>query len=107
MRLVAQMVGQLDLHRSLDQPLGQRRQHPAGPGDLLLGPRTGQQLVDHLIWKLATIGQLERSAQPSSIDRVSHQLVAQHRPLEHRRHPIPVQGAGAACEPRRGRRRLP
>ena len=106
MRLVAQMVGQLDLQRSLDQPLGQLRQHPAGPRDLLLGPGAGQQLVDHLIGDPATIGQLERSAQPSSIDRVSHELVAQHRPLEHRRHPIPAQGAGATCEPTRERRRL-
>ena len=106
MRLVAQMLGQLDLQRPLDQPLGQLRQHPARPGDLLLGPGAGQQLVDHLIGDLSAVGQLERSAQPSSIDRVSHELVAQHRPLEHRRHPIPAQGAGAACQPMRERRRL-
>ena len=49
MRLIADMVGQLDLHRPLHQPLGQLRQQPARPGDLLLGARAGQQLVDHLI----------------------------------------------------------
>ena len=37
MRLVADVVGQLDLHRPLHQPLRQLRQQPAGPGDLLLG----------------------------------------------------------------------
>src|SRR5207247_10671290 len=49
MRLVADVVGQLDLHRPLDQPLGQLRQQPTGPGDLLLGARAGEQLVAHLI----------------------------------------------------------
>ena len=53
MRLVAEVVGQLDLQRALDQPLGQLRQHPARPDDLLLRPRAGQQLVDHLVRELA------------------------------------------------------
>ena len=53
MRLVAQMVGQLDLQRPLDQPLGQPRQKPSRPGDLLLGPRSRQQLINDLIGKLA------------------------------------------------------
>jgi len=35
-RLVADVVGQLDLHRPLHQPLGQGGEHPAGPEDLLL-----------------------------------------------------------------------
>src|SRR5215471_1279521 len=48
-RLIADMVAQLDLHRPLHQPLRQLRQQPAGPGDLLLGARTGEQLVDQLI----------------------------------------------------------
>ena len=46
MRLVAEMIGQLDLERSLDQPLGQLREHPTGPGDLLLALGAGQQLID-------------------------------------------------------------
>jgi hypothetical protein len=52
MRLVAEMIGQLDLERSLHQPLGQLRKQPAGPDDLLLGLRAGQQLVDHPIREL-------------------------------------------------------
>ena len=48
-RLVADMVGQLDLHRPLHQALGQIAKQPAGPGDLLLRARAGEQLVDHLI----------------------------------------------------------
>ena len=36
MRLVPDMVGQLDLQRPLDQALGQLGEQPAGPGDLLL-----------------------------------------------------------------------
>ena len=53
MRLVAEMVGQLDLERPLDQPLRQLPEHPARPEDLLLGPRAGQQLVNDLVRKLA------------------------------------------------------
>jgi len=48
-RLVATVLGQLDLHRPLHQPLGQGGEHPAGPEDLLLGRGAGEQLVDHLI----------------------------------------------------------
>jgi hypothetical protein len=52
--LVAQVIGQLDLERSLDQPLRQLRQQPARSDDLLLGLRSGQQLVNHLVGQLPT-----------------------------------------------------
>jgi hypothetical protein len=45
------MVGQLDLHRALDQPLGQLAKQPVGTGDLLLGASAGQQLIDHPVGK--------------------------------------------------------
>src|SRR5205823_2222533 len=35
MALIAEMVSELDLERPLHQPLGQLREHPAGPDDLL------------------------------------------------------------------------
>jgi hypothetical protein len=41
MRLVPEMVGQLDLERPLDQSLRQLPEHPARTEDLLLGPRAG------------------------------------------------------------------
>jgi hypothetical protein len=44
MRLVSQVVGELDLERPLHQPLGQLREQPAWPDDLLLGLGSGQQL---------------------------------------------------------------
>jgi hypothetical protein len=46
MRLVAEMVGQLDLERALHQPLGQPREHATRSDDLLLAARAGEQLVD-------------------------------------------------------------
>ena len=49
MRLIADVVGQLDLHRPLHQALRQLGQHPAWPGDLLLRRGARQQLVDQLI----------------------------------------------------------
>jgi hypothetical protein len=48
-RLIAQMVGELDLHRTLNEPLRQLRQKPARPDDLILAAGAGEQLVDHLI----------------------------------------------------------
>jgi hypothetical protein len=48
-RLVAETIGQLDLHRPLQQTLGQTGEQAAGPGDLLLRARAGEQLVDHLV----------------------------------------------------------
>ncbi len=53
MRLITEMVSQLDLERPLDQPLGQLSEHPARTEDLLLRSRAGQKLVNHLIRKLA------------------------------------------------------
>jgi hypothetical protein len=49
MGLIAEVVGQLDLHRPFHQPLGQLRQQPARPGDLLLGARAGEQLIEQLV----------------------------------------------------------
>ncbi len=51
MRLIPQMVSELDLHRSLDQPLRQLRKQPTRPHDLLLPVGTGEQLVHHLVRK--------------------------------------------------------
>jgi hypothetical protein len=48
-RLIAEVVGKLDLHRALDQPLSQPRKQTARPDDLLLAPSAGEQLVKHLI----------------------------------------------------------
>ena len=61
MRLIAEMVGQLDLHRSLHQPLGQLRQQPTPPGDLLLRPSASEQLVEQLVRQklLQLIGELQ------------------------------------------------
>ena len=47
--LVAEVIGQLGVHRPLDQPLGQLREQPAGPDDLLLRPSAGEQLIDQLV----------------------------------------------------------
>jgi hypothetical protein len=52
MGLIAQVVGQLDLHRPLHQPLGQLRKQPAGPDDLLFRSRSRKQLVDELVGQL-------------------------------------------------------
>jgi hypothetical protein len=54
MRPISKMVGQLDLERSLHQPLGQLREQPTGPNDLLFGLRAGQQLVNDLVRELAS-----------------------------------------------------
>jgi hypothetical protein len=40
------MLGQLGIHRALDQPLGQPRQQAIRAGDVLRCPGAGQQLVD-------------------------------------------------------------
>ena len=48
-RLVADMVGQLNLDCPLDQAFGQLGEQSAGPGDLLLGRGAGEQLVDELV----------------------------------------------------------
>ena len=49
MRRVAEMLGQLGRQRPLHQPLGQLREHPARPDDLLLAASAGEQPVDHLV----------------------------------------------------------
>ena len=54
MRFVPEMVGQLDLHRPLHKPLRQPAQEPAGPDDLLLRTRSGQQLIDELVRQLGS-----------------------------------------------------
>ena len=86
MRLIAQMVSQLDLHRPLHQSLGQRRQQPARPGDLLLGPRAGQQLIDHLIRDPLATGPLNHPTQSRAV----------HGGI----HPRPAQGPELLAPPR-------
>ena len=54
MALEPQVVGQLHLQGALDQPLGQLRQQPTRPDDLLLRSRAGQQLVHHIVRELAS-----------------------------------------------------
>ena len=84
MRLVADVVGQLDLHRPLDQPLGQLGQQPAGPGDLLLGRGAGEQLVDHLIAD-PPIGRHPQSLpDPAAASRAIDGLVDQLRRAQRR-----------------------
>jgi hypothetical protein len=57
-RLVAEIGGQLRRQGALHQPRRQLREHAAGPDDLLLGPRAGKQLIDHLVRQL--LAKLER-----------------------------------------------
>jgi len=80
-RLVADVVGQLDLHRPLHQPLGQLGEQPARPGDLLLGRSAGEQLVDHLIADPPIRRHPERPPQAATasgtVNDVIHQLLAQ------------------------------
>jgi len=66
MRLIAEMIGQLDLQRPLHQPLGQLRQQTTRPGDLLLGTSAGKQLVEQLVrqQRLQLSGEL-RSLNPA------------------------------------------
>ena len=49
MRLIAEMVGQLDLHRPLHHPLRQLAQQTTLTGDLLTRPGAGHQLIDQLV----------------------------------------------------------
>jgi len=75
MRLIAQVVGDLDLHRALHQPLGQLGQQPAGAGDLLLGARAGEELVDHLIADPSVLGHPERSMHPPPVRRTLDRII--------------------------------
>ena len=70
MRLIAQMVGQLNLHRALHQPLGQLSQQTAGPRDLLLSRGARQQLIDHLIGDPLAIRSLDHLPQSRAIHGV-------------------------------------
>jgi hypothetical protein len=65
MGLITEVVGQLDLHRPLHQPLRELRQQPARPSDLLLRPGASEQLVDHLVGKqrLDLLGELRARGQ--------------------------------------------
>ena len=78
-RLIAQMVSQLDLHRALHQPLGQLRQQPARPGDLLLRRRAGQQLIDHLIGDPLAIGPRDHPPQSGAVHGVIHPRLTEPR----------------------------
>jgi hypothetical protein len=53
-RLIAEMLSQLDLQRALHQPPGQLRQKPTRPDDLLLAPSPSEQLVHDLVRELAS-----------------------------------------------------
>ena len=77
MRLVADVVGQLDLHRALHQPLGQLGQQPAGPGDLLLRRGAGEQLVDHLVADPPVGRHPERLTDPAAASGPLHSLINQ------------------------------
>jgi hypothetical protein len=66
MRLVAQVLGQLDLQRPLHQPPGQLAQQPARPDDLLLAAGALKQLVDQLVREpLAGLGRQPLDRQPA------------------------------------------
>ena len=80
-RLVAEMLGQLGLHRPLHQPLGQLREQPAGPDDLLLGPRAREQLVDHLVRDPLATGPLDHPTQSGAVHGVIHPRLAEPRRL--------------------------
>ncbi len=54
MRLVAQVIGQLDLHRPLHQPLRQLAKQSPRPDDLLRTPSSREQLVNDLIRQLVS-----------------------------------------------------
>lgn len=48
-RRVADVLGQLSLKRTLQQPPRELPEQPVGPGDLLRRLRAGEQLVDQLV----------------------------------------------------------
>jgi hypothetical protein len=82
-RLMAQVLGQLGAHRALDQAARQIAQQPAGPHDLRLGARPGQQLVDdpigHLLADLhgKPLDGQAALAQPRPGQRLIDELIAQ------------------------------
>ena len=79
-RLVADVVGQLDLHRPLHQALGQLGQQPAGPGDLLLRARAGEQLVDQLVADPPIGRHPESLPDAAAVSRPVDRLIDQPRP---------------------------
>jgi hypothetical protein len=91
MRLIAQMIGQLDLHRPLHQAFGQLGQPAARPGDLLLTASAGRQLVNHLVRDPLAIRARHHLTQSGAVDGVLHPIPAEPQPL---------------LRSRRGRRRL-
>jgi hypothetical protein len=72
---IAEMLGQLHVHRPLHQPLRQLAQHAIRPGDLLRRARTSQQLIDQLIRQLRRL-----PVDPHPRDRHIMNLVWQGRP---------------------------
>src|SRR5206468_2869155 len=54
MRLIAKVLGQLGRHRPLHEPAREGGQKTAGPDDLLLRPRAGEQFVDQLVGQPVT-----------------------------------------------------
>ena len=90
-RLVADVIGQLGLHRPLDQALGQLGQDPAGPGDLLLGRGAGEQLVDELVADPPIGRHVESLPDPAAARGPIHRLI-DHAGPQHRG----VRGARAA-----------
>jgi hypothetical protein len=54
--LLAEMLGQLGVHRPLHQPLRQTAQQAIGSGDLLRRARAGEQLIDQLVRQIVGIG---------------------------------------------------
>src|SRR5207248_6925146 len=57
MRLIAKVLGQLGRHRPLHEPAREGGQKTAGPDDLLLRPRAGEQFVDQLVGQPVTLDQ--------------------------------------------------
>ena len=92
MGLIAQVVGQLDLHRPLHQPLRELAQQAARPGDLLLRPRPREQLIDQLIreQRLDLLGELRPrgAARGAQRQRVAA-LALRARCAPRRRYPDP------------------
>jgi len=97
MRLIAQVVGDLDLHRALHQPLGQLGQQPAGAGDLLLGARAGQQLVDHLIADPSVFGHPKRSMHPTPVRRTPDRIINQTLRGAHSGRAAPRASSSRSC----------
>jgi hypothetical protein len=89
--LVAEMIRQLGIHRSLNQPLGQPRKQPVRASDLLRRPCAGKQLIDQLV------RQLVRTQVRVSVDRQHlriNQLIRQNRPSSPASPPLGTSPSG-------------